>query len=110
MGFHGNRTRSPTGHLIPTHTLAALDGRGLLSPASRALLGLNDPDWHTGNPFDAPGEIHEGISQRFKDGTNGDAHGAWRRRNLQAMNRDAMGHDNELEGYRSTADRRDRGR
>ena len=62
----------------------------------------------SGNPFDSPGEVREGVGRRFKADTKGGAHGEWR--NLQAMNRDEMGHDNELEGYRSTADKRDRGR
>ena len=52
LGYHSKRTRSPTGHLIPAHTLMALDEKGMLRRSHCQLLGLDDPDWRTGNPFD----------------------------------------------------------
>ena len=65
LGYHNKRTRSPTGHLPPGATLARLDDAGLLRQEAKEMLGLHDPDWLTGNPFDRLGEIRTGSGQRM---------------------------------------------
>ena len=107
LGYHSRRTRSPTGHLIPAETLRRLDDKQLLRPAARGLLGLDDPDWFTGNPFDSIGEVRKGVGRRQADSeamVEAEIKAA-ERRNFQAMDRDEMGHDNETVAFRTRQSR-----